>query len=202
MPASCRSPNIGCTVGLVDIETLMRDAQCRSALACLRNQLHIKSRLLIYKKNHSRHQGANTRSRTIVTRNESKIRLHSEKYQVAWEAIRRLSKTGDPDKVGWQILRKDDIRCMEDAEDLKKKAERRERTLAAKRKRDQLLVHHGLLEAERDDDMLVDGGEDEPFEKVPENRRQVSWIWTLQGAWGADADLNEGEFSFFGSVAW
>ncbi|KAJ6524090.1 hypothetical protein DFH09DRAFT_1250860 [Mycena vulgaris] len=38
----------------------MRDAQCAAALMRLRNQLHIKSRLLTYKKIHSRHQGPNT----------------------------------------------------------------------------------------------------------------------------------------------
>ncbi|KAJ7693264.1 hypothetical protein B0H16DRAFT_1669558 [Mycena metata] len=110
----------GCTAGLVNIEARVRDAQCRSALVRLRNQLHIKTRFLIYKKIHSRHQGANTRSRTIVTRNESKIRLHLERYQAAWEAIRSLSG-GDPVKVGWQKLRKRDIRLLEDPEELSRR---------------------------------------------------------------------------------
>ncbi|KAJ7912879.1 hypothetical protein B0H13DRAFT_2326934 [Mycena leptocephala] len=120
---------MGIVTGLADIEALMRHAQCRAALASLRNQLHIKSGLLIYKKNHARHQGANTRSWTIVARNESKIGLHSEKYQNAWESIRLLGVDQDPDpvKVGWEILQKEHIRCMEDTEDIKKKAERRKR---------------------------------------------------------------------------
>ncbi|KAJ7858428.1 hypothetical protein B0H13DRAFT_1640476 [Mycena leptocephala] len=113
----------GIVTGLADIEALMRHAQCRAALASLRNQLHIKSRLLIYKKNHSRHQGANTRSWTIVARNESKIGLHSEKYQNAWESIRLLSvdQDSDPLKVGWEVLKKEHIRCMEDTEDIKRR---------------------------------------------------------------------------------
>jgi hypothetical protein len=54
-----------CAGGVEHVEALMRDAQCRSGLARLRNQLHIKSRLLTYKKHQVRHQGANTRSQTI-----------------------------------------------------------------------------------------------------------------------------------------
>ncbi|KAJ6450007.1 hypothetical protein C8R47DRAFT_999048 [Mycena vitilis] len=81
----------GCAKGLADIENSLRAAQCRTSLPRLRNQLHIKSRLLLYKKNNSRHQGMNTRSRTIVNRNESKIRLHSEKFQMAWKAQLQLA---------------------------------------------------------------------------------------------------------------
>ncbi|KAJ7764813.1 hypothetical protein B0H16DRAFT_1310446 [Mycena metata] len=147
----------GCTAGLVNIEARARDAQCRSALVRLRNQLHIKTRFLIYKKIHSRHQGANTRSRTIVTRNESKIRLHSERYQAAWEAIRSLSG-GDPAKVGWQKLRKRDIRLLEDPEELSRRQAKRERQEERRR---------------------------------GESVREVSWIWTIAGTAGTDAELED-----------
>ncbi|KAJ7270351.1 hypothetical protein C8J57DRAFT_1508382 [Mycena rebaudengoi] len=100
----------GCVAGVVGIEQQMRDAQCRMALVSLRNQLHIKSRLLIYKKGNMWNQGANTRSRTIVAWNESKIYLHSEKFQMAWEALKRLGN-GDESRVGWQCFKKDNIRC-------------------------------------------------------------------------------------------
>jgi hypothetical protein len=108
------------------MELLMRDAQCRGAIVKLRNQLVIKARFLNYKSLHSRHQGANTRSRTIVNRNELKIRLHSEKYQVAWAVL--FSNAGQKEaEMGWRKLRKEDIWCMEDAEDVKRKAEKRKR---------------------------------------------------------------------------
>jgi hypothetical protein len=84
---------------LAAIEDSVRDVQCSSALERLRRQLHVKSRLLTYKKWQSRHQGANTRSRGIVERNETKIRLHSEKYQIAWAAKVRLAG-GDARGVG------------------------------------------------------------------------------------------------------
>ncbi|KAJ7720993.1 hypothetical protein B0H16DRAFT_1666372 [Mycena metata] len=99
----------GCSTGLLEKERRLRDAQCRTSLVRLRNQLHIKARFLNYKKLHARHQGANTRARTIVNRNESKIRLHSEKYQAAWRALVRIAG-GDELKVVWKKLRKSDIR--------------------------------------------------------------------------------------------
>ncbi|KAJ7067716.1 hypothetical protein B0H15DRAFT_752337, partial [Mycena belliarum] len=116
----------GCVAGLENIEGLARDAQCRTALVRLRHQLHMKSRLMVYKKKNARHQGANTRSRTIVARNESKVRLHSEKYQCAWNAIRLLNG-GDPATVGWLKLRRQDIRMMEDKEELSKRMERKKK---------------------------------------------------------------------------
>ncbi|KAF7327519.1 hypothetical protein MKEN_00330800 [Mycena kentingensis (nom. inval.)] len=57
IPTSLRN---GCKDGLLEIECRLRHAQCQSALAQLRHQLHMKARLLIYKKLQSRHQGMNT----------------------------------------------------------------------------------------------------------------------------------------------
>ncbi|KAJ6503458.1 hypothetical protein C8R47DRAFT_1250447 [Mycena vitilis] len=180
-----------CIPGLEHLEALMRDAQCRTGLVRLRNQLHIKSRLLTYKKNQSRHQGANTRSRTIVNRNESKIRLHSEKYQTAWEAMRKLNG-GDERLVGWRTLKREDIRCMEDQEDLRKKAKAREAQAAKRKTIIANRIEEGMLPAEMDDDMECDDLEPIPgVERGPENQRQVSWIWTLAGADGTDAGLEK-----------
>ncbi|KAJ7336156.1 hypothetical protein DFH08DRAFT_915978 [Mycena albidolilacea] len=112
----------GCSPGLLEMEQLMRDAQCRSSLVKLRNQLIIKARFLNYKSLHARHQGATTRSRTIVSRNETKIRLHSEKYQAAWSAL-LAAAGGNVSQVGWQKLVHEDIRCMEDSADLESRRE-------------------------------------------------------------------------------
>ncbi|KAF7337302.1 hypothetical protein MSAN_02255400 [Mycena sanguinolenta] len=100
----------GCIAGVHLIEILARDAQCSEALVRLRNQLHVKSRLLRYKEIQARHQGANTRSRTLVARNESKIRLHSERYQASWDALRKLR----PEEAsGWPRQKKRDARRRE-----------------------------------------------------------------------------------------
>ncbi|KAJ7754410.1 hypothetical protein B0H14DRAFT_3096699 [Mycena olivaceomarginata] len=91
----------GCSPGLLEMELLMRDAQCRSSLIKLRNQLIIKARFLNYKSLHARHQGATTRSRTI-------IRLHSEKYQAAWSAL-LAAAGGNVSQVGWRRLDPTDL---------------------------------------------------------------------------------------------
>ncbi|KAJ7678301.1 hypothetical protein DFH06DRAFT_975338, partial [Mycena polygramma] len=155
----------GCTKGLLEIELLLRDAQCRAALMRLRNQLHIKVRFLNYKMLHARHQGANTRSRSIVQRNEIKIRLHSEKYQAAWNAM-LVAAGGDASKIGWKKLNKGDIRCMEDADDLKKKEERRARALGKQKRKYQELIDHGEDPGPApwdavDEDEEMEGAEDE-----------------------------------------
>ncbi|KAJ7604057.1 hypothetical protein DFH06DRAFT_1021549, partial [Mycena polygramma] len=158
----------------------------------LRNQLHIKSRLLLYKKNNSHHQGMNTRSCTIVNRNESKIRLHSEKFQMAWNARLRLAGGGDALKVGWPQLKKEDIRCMQDTEQLSRNAEKRRKANTRLLQREQEAQEDGelppLLEEEEDEaDMVTRGGE---------NFREISWIWTMAGTAGTDEELEDGKHSF------
>lgn len=127
---SSRERSGSCYKGLGDIELRLRDAQCQSSLDQLRNQLHIKSRLLTYKGINVRHQGPNTRARSLITRNEAKICLHAEKYRAARAAKCRLLD-GDNESVEWMPLRQEDVRCMQDAEDLevqKKKEEERRAT--------------------------------------------------------------------------
>lgn len=103
---------------------------------------------------------------------------------MAWEAICLLSPDGDPAKVGWPQLKAGDIRCMEDAEDLREKEERLKRQKARRTKKMSELREHGLLPAEDDgnddddDAMDVDDG---PARRGVENRRQISWIWTVSG---------------------
>jgi hypothetical protein len=80
----------GCNKGVVAIETRLRDAQCHSSLDQIRNLLFIKSRFNTYKGGHARHQGATTRTRGLMDRNDEKLRVYAEKYVAAWEAKRRL----------------------------------------------------------------------------------------------------------------
>ncbi|KAJ7022857.1 hypothetical protein C8F04DRAFT_1272158 [Mycena alexandri] len=170
-----------CIPGLPDIELVMRDAQCRTGLVRLRNQLHVKSCLLVYKRGHVCHQAMKTRSRTIVTRNETKVRLHSEKYQTAWE----------------NVLKRDDIRCMADAEDLRRKAKRMKSTMKRRKKQARELREAGILPAEEDhgeqdkDEEMFWDDDDSQVERGPENQRQVSWIWTSAGIDGTDAGLEK-----------
>jgi hypothetical protein len=174
--------------GLAIIEDSLRDAQCSMSLVHLRNQLHIKSGLLTYKRIQSRHQGANTRSRTIVARNESKIRLHSEKYQMAWEA-KRLLANGSASEVGWRRLRKEDIRCMEDAEELKSAADKRKAQLERRLRREDDLWSQGELPP------TTEEHQEHAAARSGENTREVSWIWREAGTSGTDVELEEGKWT-------
>ncbi|KAJ7200869.1 hypothetical protein GGX14DRAFT_571878 [Mycena pura] len=193
LPAARRGLG-GCVDGLVDAERALRDAQCRGTLVRLRRQLNIKARYLIYKKHHSRHQAMNTRSRTLVARNEGKICHHSEKYQAAWRALCTLTAGGEA-AVNWKRLRKEDIRCMDDAVQLSRKKEKERRARLREAARNAELRSVGLVplinsSAERvpdgDDDLL------DEWEDVGESRREVSWIWTLAGTAGVnEQDLED-----------
>ncbi|KAF8169323.1 hypothetical protein K438DRAFT_1983394 [Mycena galopus ATCC 62051] len=154
-----------CAEGLEHIEALMRDAQCRTSLSRLRCQLHVKSGLFVYKKN-------------------CKIRLHSEKYQVMWDALQRLNGD-DEELIGWKVVRREDIRCVEDEEDLRKK-EKDQVAREAQRRKNLELRAHGLLPAEEDESMEVN---DKPGIRGPENQRQLSWIWVVAGTDGTDTGL-------------
>jgi hypothetical protein len=152
----------------------------------LRSQLHIKARLLNYKKLHARHQGANTRARSVVFRNESKIRLQSEKYQAAWKGKVALA-AGDETQVGWRKLRKEDIRLMEDAEELTRKAEKRKKATMHRLRKEADLRESGEYppadEDDKDTERQAWGGE---------NTREISWIWTEAGVAGTDMELEDG----------
>ncbi|KAK7013923.1 CxC2 domain-containing protein [Favolaschia claudopus] len=185
----------GCGEGLFEMELLMRDAQCRGCLMKLRNQLVIKARFLNYKMLHARHQGATTRARSLVNRNELKIRLHSEKYQTAWRAL-LAGVEGDVAKVGWRKLRKEDIRCMEDAEDVKKKEEKRKRAKERRAKKAAELLSHAIeipawAQEESDDDGAEADDEDGEAGQGRENRRELSWIWMAASSAGTDAELED-----------
>ncbi|KAJ7634027.1 hypothetical protein B0H17DRAFT_961540 [Mycena rosella] len=173
----------GVVAHLAVIEDSMRDVQCAGALVRLHNQLHIKSHLLMYKKVHLRNQGTNMRSRTLVTRNKGKIRLHSEKYQMVWEAKRRLAGN-DVTKVGWRKLAREDIRCIEDTEELLRAA-----ATQWARCEEEL---HDLGELAL---AAIDEGDVERAPRGGENVRKVSWIWTGTGTAGTDEELEDGTWT-------
>ncbi|KII84055.1 hypothetical protein PLICRDRAFT_671736 [Plicaturopsis crispa FD-325 SS-3] len=169
----------GCTAGLAEIEDKLRDAQCASALDSLRTQLHIKSRYLTYKQFESRHQAMATRTRTLITRNETKIQLHAAKYQDARRAKIGLAG-GDASSIALRELTRNDCRCMEDSEEVERRARRREAMHARRRGLEARDRREGAIaERERPDSDTVGVGHGEGTRVV-----SVSWIWN--GADNAD----------------
>ncbi|KAJ7163432.1 hypothetical protein C8R43DRAFT_946874 [Mycena crocata] len=163
------------------------------SLKCLkmRNQLHVKSRFLLYKHLHSRSQRANTRACNLVTRNKRSIRPP--------EGALRSLMNGDESKVGQRRLCQEDIRAMEDAEELSKCQEKR------KKQRERRRAHHEMLDAEGernhpDDEEewsdVEESGNGEadkgPTCNTMENRCEISWIWAARTAGRTDAGMEEG----------
>ncbi|KAF7305724.1 CxC2 domain-containing protein [Mycena chlorophos] len=183
---TAKERDIGCQEGLQELEVTLRQAQCRVALVALRNQLHIKSRLMKYKKFSSRHQKTNTRTRTLVNRNESKIKLHAEKYQRAWTALSELLGTAT---FGFDKLKAADIRCMEDPDLLDARG-------------DFPLIDSNEERIRDDEDESEDDGEGEDVfgseqkskdkkSNSGESRRTMSWIWYTAGTKGSEEEYDD-----------
>jgi hypothetical protein len=141
---------------LTDVEIRLRDGQLNESLNDLRHSLLVKQRLLRYKKTNARHQGASTRSRTLIARQDKKVKLATLTYQNAWNA--KLALVGDVTLMNWNQLRDEDVVCMDDLQDVEKK-----NIKAAKYKR---------AEAAR---RILTG--QNPVEGAREKHRRVSRIW-------------------------
>ncbi|KAJ8489239.1 hypothetical protein ONZ45_g13657 [Pleurotus djamor] len=167
LPSSLTShQQLQCTANVCNIEADFREGECQSALNDVRNGLFIKARLLGYKNRNARHQSATTRTRALITRNETKISLHAAKYQNAWKALSNLPQA-DQRLTRWPKLNAEDIRCMEDPETLTKRHARRERRV--ENGREDAIIATG-------EDGASKAGEGERF--VPrEGHRTISWIW-------------------------
>nr|GAT48004.1 predicted protein [Mycena chlorophos] len=186
----------GCQDGLKEIEVALRQPQCRVALVLIRNQLHIKARLMKYKKFSSRHQATNTRTRTLVNRNESKLKLHAEKYQRAWRALVDLLGTT---AIGFEKLKAGDLRCMEDADVLSKRMQQVTRLM---KRRAELIAQGDLPLINTAEERLiedaagaVDDGEDifasDATSESGESRRVLSWIWNSTGSTGSEEEMQD-----------
>ena len=100
-----------CSEELVKMEDKLREGQCYEALAKLRHHLHLKTGLITYRARNVRHQGAATRARGIMDRNEAKIIFFAEKYRRARQARVNLIGSGLWEEE-LQVLEKDDVRML------------------------------------------------------------------------------------------
>lgn len=156
LPAAIQLPPYS-SPGLTDVERRLRDAQCRKSLNELRHNLIIQRRLHTYKKQHARNQGATSRSRGLMHRQQLKINLNTATYQHAWTAKLNLGG-GDESTVGWRKLLQSDVRMLEDLDDAKKKRIRLAKPNRSSRGQEILRSKEGAASA-------------------GESRRLISWIW-------------------------
>jgi len=99
---------------LLRIEIEFREAQLRTSLGDLRNQLFVKSRLLTQKSLHARHQGATTRARGLIEMNQGKIDQHAAKYRGAWDALKMGYGNNESLVLHRKLLDKDIVCLGED----------------------------------------------------------------------------------------
>ncbi|KAJ3765551.1 hypothetical protein FB446DRAFT_709371 [Lentinula raphanica] len=104
----------GCHAGLAKIEEQMQEAQLRSMLDSLRNHLHMKSRLLTYRKSNVKAQSMITKSQALLKRNQKQIDSDVHRYRTAWLALENLRGAGSS---GWKRLKSSDVRMMDGGED-------------------------------------------------------------------------------------
>ncbi|KAJ3738001.1 hypothetical protein EV360DRAFT_26922, partial [Lentinula raphanica] len=83
--------------------------QLRASLNSLRNHLHMKFRLLTYRKTNVKAQGTITKSQALLKHNEWQIECDAKKYRTAWIALENLRGEG---QSGWRKLRHRDVRMM------------------------------------------------------------------------------------------
>lgn len=180
-----------CEPSLGEIERQLRDARCRRFLDELRNLLFIKSRLVGYKDRNARHQGANTRTRTLINRNEEKIKLQVDRYRTAWGALKRLGGDGNMG-VQLQELKQEHIQCMEDPDSLTKKHVRRIRCMEKGREDAISIPNQDRRQGDGDEDD-EDGDDTEELVVGKEGYRMVSWIWMDGSGTSEGMDgMNEG----------
>ena len=132
-----------CDEKLTHLESRLRTAQCNDALEDLRNKLHGLAHLYQHKKKNVRHQGANTRSRTYISKQEGYKNRAVEKYRHARRALLALVGPGDWE-LRLQVLHDDDIRHMVDDDPLTTQKKRKRKTGPAEGQRVISWIWRGL----------------------------------------------------------
>ncbi|KAJ3737968.1 hypothetical protein EV360DRAFT_58557 [Lentinula raphanica] len=170
LPATERTS--GCRAGLTSIEEQLREAQLRAALNSLRNHLHMKFRLLTYRKTNVKAQGMITKSQALLKRNQRQIECDTRKYRAAWKALEELRGIGES---GWRKLHHADVRMMGNDDNTALGMERKrpgKRTLAKEAASNMAKPTH----------TDADGSSDDGYSsQVGEGFRETSWIWKEGG---------------------
>ncbi|KAJ3779710.1 hypothetical protein GGU10DRAFT_337786 [Lentinula aff. detonsa] len=186
LPASERIS--GCRSGLASIEEQLRKAHLRASLNSLQNHLHIKFRLLTYRKTNIKAQGMITKSQALLKRNQRQIESDAKKYRAAWRALESIRGEG---KSGWKKLSHQDVRMMGNDDN---SALGMERKWVGKQTRDREAALNAVMQTDNNHGGMIssdsrsssdgnDGNEnlDRVRAQVGEGYRKTSWIWREEG---------------------
>ncbi|KAJ3964320.1 hypothetical protein EV361DRAFT_70089 [Lentinula raphanica] len=178
---------VGCRAGLLAVEKKLRESQLSSSLDKLRNNLHIKSRLLTYRNTNVAHQARVTKSQALMARTQRQIDLSAKRYQTAWKALANI--VGGEKNMAWHYLNDRDV-CMMREEppqgNLRKRIGKRRREEEQEIQeqdwqKEQEHLNAQLLELEG----TIQGRQMTELQRLRaacgEGRRRVSWIWMACG---------------------
>lgn len=162
---------------LFEYEFRLRTAQAYEALEEIRQHLRLRSHMYRYKDRHVVGQRANTRSRNLLSRVQTKVDASAKKYTSARNALIILAhRTGT---VGWdtqlQELSDEDVRAFTD--DTEKERERKgQKTAQGKKGKDAQKKARAL----------------------GEGHKTLSWIWKVVGVRdnGDDEGVQEGVYAY------
>lgn len=128
LPSSLSSSDrhAGCKLGLADAELRLRKAQCQDALEELRTMIHIRTRLVQYKRYEVRHVGPNTRCNELIKNHENRIHRMANKYRRARKAIMSLLGPGEWEEE-LKELKAEDLRGLEDDDVVTEERKREQR---------------------------------------------------------------------------
>jgi hypothetical protein len=111
-------PRTACPTKLCVFEFKLREAQAYEALEELRQHLRLRTHMYKYKDRNCVGQRANTRSQNLINRVQKKVEASSTKYNVARQALSKLSSHNED--FGWRSkllpLLPEDIRAFTDGE--------------------------------------------------------------------------------------
>ncbi|KAK7051166.1 hypothetical protein VNI00_004666 [Paramarasmius palmivorus] len=167
------------------IERRLRDAQSADSVAATELQRHA-----------CKASGQLRRSNDIINTNESKIRLHTQRYRDARAALCALCER-EGLQVGWRELKKSDIRCMGDSEDMAIGNPRKGRGQAT-REHAQTIMGQGSRVGSDDDSeddetpaQAMDRWRkkrDRLIKQTGQGTKTTSWIWLAADGGGFSSD--------------
>ncbi|KAJ7141828.1 hypothetical protein C8R43DRAFT_1131140 [Mycena crocata] len=116
LPSELRGPDRehGCRAGLGEMEAKLRQGQCEDAIDYVRNRLHTKRHLLLFRGPNVAGQKAGLRSNMLVERVGERVDVGAQKYGRVREVL--IALRGAEACAGYKVLSDDDIRLDEERE--------------------------------------------------------------------------------------
>lgn len=166
--------NGGCYLGLADMESKLRKAQCLDCLDSIRMILRGRASMIKFRTTNLTGQKQNTRFNVAMDRLQAKMKALMVKYNAARQALVGLDPGGEWESQ-LQVLRAGDLRMVGKHGDIVNDPSQDPIASSTKKTK---TTHLATVAA--------------PY--VGEGTKTTSWIWTVAGALGdgEDEQLNEG----------